>query len=146
MLFDWCHKLGNYSQFHKEWIEAIVKGVQIENIASVTLEVLQRKINSVLGVYLNEYGELVCRNRIFSTSAGLSTVSDIVKSLEAGKIVIIDTSRLIDQAELLIGSIIAGNLFWRYQNYKSTDGLQGKPVISIVIEEAPRVLGGEALA
>jgi len=114
-------------------------------VKPITLQVIQRKFNSVLGVHIQN-GELACRNKIFSTTAGATTIANIVRSLEAGKIVIIDTSRLTDKAELLVGSIIAGNIFWRYQNYKSEGILRDKPIVSVVIEEAPRVLGSESLA
>jgi DNA helicase HerA-like ATPase len=68
-----------------------------------------------------------------------------VSSLEKGKIVVIDTSRLLDQAELLIGSIVANSIFRLYQQYKSEGTLEDKPVINIIIEEAPRVLGIDVL-
>lgn len=136
-----------YNAFRNQWIEYIVNGTEIEGsgVKPITLQVIQRKFNSVLGVYILN-GVLTCRNRIFSTSAGTTTISDIVRSLESGKIVIIDTSRLTDQAELLVGSIIAGNVFWRYQHYKSEGTIRDKPIISVVIEEAPRVLSTESLA
>jgi DNA helicase HerA-like ATPase len=76
----------------------------------------------------------------------LATTREITKALEEGKKVIVDTSRLMDEAELLIGSIIASEIFHRYQNYKAEGTLEEKPVINIVIEEAPRVLGTEVLA
>ena len=49
------------------------------------------------------------------------------------------------QAELLIGSMIARKAFNRYQRYKSEGFLDDKPIVSVVIEEAPRVLGKDAL-
>lgn len=134
-----------YNQYRERWIENIVQGTEIEGIQAITVQVLQRKFNSVLGVY-NDNGEMVCRSRVFSNSAGESTIHDIVEAIESGKIVVIDTSRLLDKAELLIGAIIAGNIFRRYQNYKSEGTLDSKPVASVVLEEAPRVLGSETLA
>lgn len=136
-----------YNKFRADWIENIVRGTEIENsgIKQITLQVLQRKFNSVLGVYI-QGRELICRNQIFSATAGTTTISDIVRFLESGKTVIIDTSRLMNQAELLIGSMIAGTIFWRYQNYKSEGILEEKPIASIVIEEAPRVLGSDSLS
>lgn len=128
------------------WIENIVRGVELEGVAPRTLQVLQRKFDTVLGVYLDEAGNLQCRNRVFSDTAGTTTTRDIANSLEEGKTVVVDTSRLLDQAELLIGSIVVGEIFYRYQGYKSTGELDEKPVVSIVIEEAPRVLGADVLA
>jgi len=132
--------------FEENWIEHIVRGESLNGVADRTLQVLQRKFNTTLGVYIDESGNLQCRNRVFSNTAGETTIREIVAALEEGKIVIIDTSRLLDEAELLIGSIIVNEIFYRYQGYKSTGELDSKPVVSVVIEEAPRVLGKEVLA
>jgi len=47
--------------------------------------------------------------------------------------------------EILIGSLIANEVLERYRYYKMAGQLDMKPVISIVLEEAPRVLGKEVL-
>ena len=65
--------------------------------------------------------------------------------MEKSKAVIIDTSSLSSQVEILVGSIVASELFNRYQNYKTTGELKDKPVLSVVLEEAPSVLGKDAL-
>lgn len=130
----------------ESWIENIVRGIEIDGVAPSTLQVLRRKFDTVLGVYLDGADNLQCRNRVFSNTAGFTTTEDIARALEEGKTVIIDTSRLLDQAELLIGSIVVGEIFYRYQGYKSSGELEEKPVVSIVIEEAPRVLGADVLA
>jgi DNA helicase HerA-like ATPase len=135
-----------YNRFKDKWIENIVRGTDIEaGIASVTLEVVKRKFDSVLGVYVDDSGSFQCRSGVFSDSAGQATTKEITKALEEGKKVIIDTSRLVDQAELLIGSIVSNEIFHRYQGYKSEGSLDEKPAISVVIEEAPRVLGEDVL-
>jgi len=137
-----------YNAFNDTWIENVIRDTPLPNgvtIAPRTLGVLRRKFDSVLGIYLDDADQLQCRSKIFSDNSGETTMQDIINSLEAGKIVVIDTSRLLDQAELLIGSIIVGDIFSRYQKYKSDGRLNDKPVISIVIEEAPRVLGTNVL-
>jgi DNA helicase HerA-like ATPase len=106
--------------------------------------VLQRIIRTKLSVYQKD-GEILCQNKVFSATAGLSTVKDIVDALEGGKSVIIDTSKIGDEAELLIGSIIANEILAKYQNYKAAGQLDDKLPVSIVIEEAPRVLGADKL-
>lgn len=135
-----------HNRFQKEWIENIVRGTSVQGVAPRTLAVLQRKFDTELGVYLDDSGDLQCRNKVFSETAGTTTTTDIASALENGKIVIVDTSRLLDEAELLIGSIVANKIFHRYQAYKSTGQLDAKPIVSIVIEEAPRVLGKDVLA
>lgn len=134
------------SEYHKEyethWIEQIVLGTPMEGVAPGTLRVLQRKIRTSLGVRARD-GRLVCDTEVFSTDAGRSTVESIVKSLENGKVVVIDTSRLSDDAELLIGSIIANELLDAHKELKAIGELARQPPVSIVIEEAPRVLSSE---
>jgi DNA helicase HerA-like ATPase len=135
------------NRFGDRWIENIVRGTDIgEAVAPRTLEVLKRKFDNVLGVYIDDSGDFQCRSGVFSDTAGLATAKEIAKALEDGKKVVIDTSRLLDEAELLIGSIISGGIFHRYQAYKSEGRLEEKPVVSVVIEEAPRVLGADVLA
>lgn len=134
-----------YRRFGENWIENIVRGTEVEEVAERTLTVLRRKFDNILGVYLDDRGNFQCRSRVFSDKAGETTIRDIVRALEKGKIVIIDTSRLLDEAELLIGSIVCNEIFHRYQLYKSQGKLEEKPVVSVVIEEAPRVLGSQVI-
>lgn len=137
-----------YNQFGENWIEEMFKANKIQRVGAKTLSVLKRKFDNVLGVYIKKYEpkiELGYRSPLFrGGSAGESTVEDIIHSLEEGKTVIIDSSKLSGYEELLIGSIILEKLFLQYKNYSSSE-LREKPVISVVIEEAPRVLGAEAL-
>lgn len=134
-----------HSEFREKWIENIMCGERLEKVALSTLTVIRRKFENLLGLRSAE-GGLECRNPVFSTSGGLSTVKDISDALEAGMVVIVDTSRLMDQAELLIGAIIVREVFNRYQYYRYKGELDRKPVVSVVIEEAPRVIGGDVLA
>ena len=138
--------IRSYRQnFGQNWMLEVAKGTDIEGVNRTTRAVLQRIFRTRLGIRINEEGNLISINRIFSDSAGESTIKDIVNALENGKIVILDTSKLGDETELLVGSIIANEILERYQNYKTEGTLQEKPTVSIVIEEAPRVLGHEQL-
>lgn len=134
-----------YRENRELWIEKIILGEQIEGIHPKTLSVLQRKFRSILGITVQE-GEIMCASRVFSDSSGITTTEDIVGALESGKIVVVDTSNIGDEAELLIGSIVASKIFSKYQEYKSKGILSERPVVSIVIEEAPRVLGSDRLS
>jgi DNA helicase HerA-like ATPase len=75
----------------------------------------------------------------------MSTVQDICNKLEKGELVVLDTSSFDGAAEILIGSIIATDILARYKRYNLEGSLSNKPVISIILEEAPRVLGKEIL-
>lgn len=134
-----------YNAFKSDWLCAIVRGEQLPNVAPISLQVLQRRIDTVLGLYLDDQGSVQCRTNVFSDTLGSRTVKDILSALEAGKKVVIDTSRFTDEVELLIGSIILHEVFNNYKRYKLDGALDQKPVISVIVEEAPRVLGQDVL-
>lgn len=137
-----------YNEFSENWIEQIVSGEEtVSGVKDTTIAVLRRKFENVLGVYFDyQDQEMKFRMPLFSNSSGESTIKEIIDELEKGKIVIVDTSLLDDQAELLIGSVIAQGALYRYKRAKEQDRLKEKPTISIVIEEAPRVLSNEVLS
>ncbi len=136
--------------YHKEygdqWIEAVIleKPLSIEGLfKGDTLAVVKRRLLYLLDLdFVNN--QLFC-NGVFALNAGSTIISDIIKDLESGKIVIIDTSSFSGAVELLIGSLVAHELFNKYRYYKMEGMAKDKPVISIVLEEAPRVLGKDVL-
>ena len=114
--------------------------------AAATMMVVQRKLRLLLSLEKDENGVVFSRHEVFdSTTKGLTTVDDIVKEIEKGKVVVLDTSRLGDEAELLVGNIIATKLLQKYKDAKASGELDRKPVATIVIEEAPRVIGVDVL-
>ncbi len=145
-----------YNKYRQHWISEIAKEKDYKVLKSMgidekTAKVLKRKIETKLGVSTiadetsPDEKKVVFKSSLFvGGESGLSTISDIVDSLQQDKIVIIDSSKLSDFEELFVGSIIASNIFFKYKTYNS-EVLKDKPVISIVIEEAPRVLGRDAL-
>lgn len=134
-----------YENFKDEddgWIIKTMEKRKLQGTQDGTLEVIKRKLRTRLNIS-DKDGIIKFKSRLFSDTEGTNTIKKIVDSLEEGNTVIIDTSRLSDYEELLIGSIITEKLFYKYKSYKS-DALQEKPVISVVIEEAPRVLSNES--
>ncbi len=130
-----------YKEWGDEWIRMLFSEEQIQGVSETTRAVIQRKVKVALEIEVNDYGELYERGKIFSISEGESTIKDIYNYLEDGKIVIVDTSSLSQNLEILISSMIMNEVFTRYKRYKENGELDDKPVISVVIEEAPRVLG-----
>lgn len=113
---------------------------------AATMMVVQRKLRLLLSLEKDENGVIFSRHEVFdSTTKGLNTVEDIVKDIEQGKVVVLDTSRLGDEAELLVGNIIASKLLQKYKDAKASGEIDRKPVATIVIEEAPRVIGVDVL-
>jgi len=133
-----------YRKYGKLWIEAIAMEKPLDlNFHEGTISVVRRKILSLLNLEYSS-GQLFC-NGIFDLNSGESTVFDICNELEQSNTVIIDTSQFSGSSEILIGSIIVNEIYSRYKDYKVKGLLFDKPVISVVIEEAPRVLGKEVL-
>jgi DNA helicase HerA-like ATPase/intein/homing endonuclease len=134
-----------YKKFKQEWIRHLLAEEKIENVKfhEDTMAVVKRKLISLLGLDF-ENGQLSCEG-IFDTIAGENTISEICSELEQGKIVIIDTSYFSGAIEILVGSLITNEIFDKYKYYKRIGQLDEKPVVSIVLEEAPRVLGTKVL-
>jgi uncharacterized protein len=133
-----------YRDYGIRWIESLFLDKPIKvNFNDATINVLKRRLMYLLDIDISG-GEVFC-NGIFEFNAGEATISGICDSLESGKTIIIDTSSFSGQVELLVGSLIVTEMFNRYKSYKMQDTLGDKPVISIVLEEAPRVLGKEVL-
>ena len=133
-------------EYGDQWIESIIleKPLSIENLfKGDTLAVVKRRLLYLLDLdFVNN--QLFC-NGIFQLNAGSTIIGDITRDLESGSVVIIDTSSFAGAVELLIGSLVAHELFNKYRHYKMEGNLRDKPVISIVLEEAPRVLGKDVL-
>ena len=134
-----------HKKFGENWISHLLHEEKIENVHfhEDTMAVVKRKLISLLGLDFQN-GQLSCQG-IFDTIAGENTISEICRELEQGKIVIIDTSYFAGAIEILIGSMITTDIFDRYKYYKKQGSLDDKPVVSIVLEEAPRVLGTKVL-
>jgi hypothetical protein len=134
-----------YRKYHEEWIKALFEEKRIEGVAfhEDTIAVVKRRLISLLHLDL-EGGRFMCSG-IFDDVAGENTIADICLDLEKGRIVIIDTSYFSGSIEILLGSLITTEVFEKYKYYKKSGLLDNKPVISIVLEEAPRVLGTKVL-
>ncbi|KKK92265.1 hypothetical protein LCGC14_2704660, partial [marine sediment metagenome] len=138
-----------YRKDRKNWIQKIYEVYTIDELKKIgiqpkTIEVLRRKIGLLLKISLEDDGTLT-ENGIYSSSGYEQTTHAIIKSLSNGKTVIIDTSLLEGAEEIFIASIIVEGVFKEYKRLKFQDKLQDRPVISIVIEEAPRVIGKKVL-
>jgi DNA helicase HerA-like ATPase len=137
-----------YNRHGEKWISALMLTPEAEaeemlRVQAITAATLKRRLDIVLGIHVGADGFLKSRTHVFVTDGGESMVEDIVHQLEEGKKVLVDTSRLTDQGELIIGSIIANELLDNYKGYRTTEEADRKPVVSIVIEEAPRVLNAQ---
>jgi len=139
-----------HKKYGNKWIEAIIlekqlveKGEKDKLFREETLAVVKRQLLNLLDLEFTS-NQLFCSG-IFDLKAGESTIKDICSELEDAKTVIIDTSNFSGALEILVGSLITTEIFNKYKHYKIIGELKHKPVISVVLEEAPRVLGKEVL-
>ena len=134
-----------YARHGSKWVEALLlDGDQDDSLFKPsTLLVVRRKICNLLGLEVS--GGEVFPKGIFDNVSGKSTVRDIADDLEEAKAVVIDTSTLRGSVEMLVGNVISGEIFSRYQRYKNRGELGEKPNVSIVLEEAIRVIGADVL-
>jgi len=132
-----------YRKYGRGWVEAIVLDKEIEGFHEGTIGVLKRRMLQLLDIE-SDGGSVICRG-VFDLNAGETTIKDMVNELENSNTVIVDTSNFEGRVEILIGSMIATEILAKYKHYKVTGELDAKPVISIILEEAPRVLGKEVL-
>jgi len=138
-----------HKKYRENWISFVIKedpGEAEGDTHKASMAVLQRKIRLALSLEPDEKGNIITGNRIFDAGTkGLRIVDQIVNHIESGRIVILDTSKMGDEAELIVGNIIASRIMSRYRRYKTDGQLKNKPVVTIVIEEAPRVIGTDVL-
>lgn len=132
-----------FKRYGPKWIESIVIEKPVDGFGDATLSVLRRRLLQILDLQYKENS--LTSLGVFKLNSGESTITDICADLEKGRIVIIDTSNFSGNVEILIGSLITTEIFEKYKYYKIKGELDNKPVISIILEEAPRVLGKEVL-
>jgi hypothetical protein len=133
-----------YRDYGNKWIDSLLLEKPIKvGFNDATINVLKRRLMYLLDIDIGD-SQVFC-NGIFDFNAGEATISTVCDGLEDSKTVIIDTSSFSGQVELLVGSLIVTEMFNRYKNYKMQGNLNDKPAISIVLEEAPRVLGKDVL-
>lgn len=132
-----------HKRYGDSWITAILleKEIYVE-VKDYTRAVVKRKLITLLDLEVTD--KIIC-DGVFDIDSGLTTIADIVKELEQAKIVIIDTSSFSGNLEVMIGSMIVSETLDKYKHYKANNKLIDKPVISVVLEEAPRVLGKDVL-
>ncbi len=133
-----------YRKYRTDWIISILLEKPLDvDFNESTLNVLRRRLMGLLDCDFSN-GALYF-NGIFDIESGESTISNICKEIELSHVVVIDTSHFSNDVELLIGNLIASDIFKRYKQYKLSDEIKRKPNVSIIIEEAPRVLGKDVL-
>ena len=107
-------------------------GEETNKVTARTRYVLHRKVMLALG--------LAKTNGSFSMDSGADTIRDIVRRLDDGHVVVVDTSEMGVREEQTIGNMLAAAILDDRKRAKSNKKLPGLPPVGVVIEEAPRLL------
>jgi len=136
---------------YENWIKNIFLAPRPPGVQTVTSDALRRKIGLLLSIDYEEDEEnniddsSIHENGIYTFDGNKTILHDIEKFLKDGKTVVIDTSLFSGAEELFIATIIVEHMFREYKRLKFNDQLEAHPIISIILEEAPRVLGKNVL-
>ena len=141
---------GAFRDYKESWIKQIMilppEAYASSETMAITMSVVKRKLRLILGLDVTFQNQVESKNDVFDAGTkGMTTVDDIVNDIEQGKIVVLDTSRLGNEAEIIVGNIIASKVLEKYKDYKQKGQIERKPVVTVVIEEAPRVIGEDVL-
>jgi uncharacterized protein len=126
-----------WGRFHKDWIVR-TDAATVEDLDGIlgrgkfhpgTLNVLKRRCESIL------------RQPVIHTDAALSTTKAILGHLEAGHVVLVDTSGLFPSEELLVSAVLARSLLERHREAaRDPARFRALPPACVTLEEAQRVL------
>ncbi|MCW4008956.1 MAG: ATP-binding protein [Candidatus Bathyarchaeota archaeon] len=133
-----------YHAHGKKWLFRLLaddKPPGDNKINLATFTALKRKLESVLGLRFDAAANKFDNKlNIFVDFGGESTVADITSKVTCGSKVVVDTSDVGGETELLIGNILADEIFKFNRNAKDEGKLDSFASVCIVLEEAPRVL------
>ena len=100
-----------------------------------TINVIKRRLESIF------------RFDLVTTDQKFSITNQVISSLHAGKVVLIDTSNMFEQEELLVSTVLARAVFERNKAiYSDKERFDLLPPLLIALEEAQRVLSREKMA
>lgn len=138
-----------YRKHYNTWIETLLLAdpddVQKEyNIHPASFGVVKRRLENFLSLS-SENGVIIDQGIFSSKERGKTTLHAIAKAAQDAKTIIIDTSLFAGATEIIINSLVTSYLLDTYQKFARNGELADKPVVSLVIEEAPRVLGKDVL-
>ncbi len=103
---------------------------EFPNIHENTLKVLKRRVNAIMNM------------GVITTDPEFSVTNQVINELMDRKVVLVDTSGLAEEEELIISSAMARKVFehWKSVFTGSKEEFDGLPPVLITLEEAQRVL------
>ncbi|MBD3234671.1 MAG: DUF87 domain-containing protein [candidate division Zixibacteria bacterium] len=121
---DWLKQLDELS------IDEITEEISSSKFHETTISVLQRRAKQIFS------------QKTFHKDEKVSVTKKIIKELKLGNVVLIDLSGLSGWRELLPAAAIARQILDSYHNeFRNPGSFKTLPNVTIVLEEAQRVLG-----
>jgi uncharacterized protein len=94
-----------------------------------TINVIKRRLDNIF------------RFDLITADQRLSITNTVISSLQAGKVVLVDTSNMFEEEELLVSTVLARAIFERNKSlYGDKERFDKLPPVLIAMEEAQRVL------
>jgi len=123
--------------YRENWLESVAKA----GIPELLMLFANRSFfESTLGV-IQRRAEHILRLPFIHKDPTLTITNSIVRDLSTGKIVLVDTSNMSEQEELLISAVLTRTVFnYNKAKYQAPDEFAKTPPTLIVMEEAQRVL------
>ncbi|VVB75261.1 DNA double-strand break repair helicase HerA [Candidatus Tiddalikarchaeum anstoanum] len=141
-----------YKTYNETWIRTLIIDKPVNtiyedlkrNVGLSTLFALRRRLSYTLELNDDENGLVFTLKKRNSKSV----FEKIEKAVISGKTIIVDTSMLGSEAEKLLSAAIVSREFNLFRKTKqlNPEAFKTLPELLIVFEEAPRVLGIEALS
>jgi len=108
---------------------------------SVVVEELGGKFHEGTVNVIRRRLESIFRFDLITTDQRFSITNQVISSLEAGKVVLVDTSNMFEAEELLISTVLARAIFEHNKAlYTDRERFESLPPLLIAMEEAQRVL------
>jgi DNA helicase HerA-like ATPase len=145
---------GNGKGYGEDWIEALFDGrafaeleesnKQSDKAAATSRYTLSRKLSRLLSIDTDEsYGVFRLPRTVRKGDLdGSDFLRQVCAAVDAKKVVVVDTSNLSQDAELLLGNLLAYTLLERRMRSKQLGG--DICPAALVLEEAPRVLSRDS--
>jgi DNA helicase HerA-like ATPase len=125
-----------YSKFGSRWLDELYEK-EIDEL----VEIFNRRIQDITFSVLKRRAERIVESDIVIQSEDICYTDAIIRDLQKGKVVLIDTSGIYEYEELLVSVLIARKiLYYNKSIFKDKEKFRKIPPVLITIEEAQRVL------
>jgi DNA helicase HerA-like ATPase len=130
-----CLQTAQY-RYQDEWLNQL----KDRDVASISTDLQGRFHEGTINVIKRRL-DSIFRFDLITSDHRLSITNSVISALQAGKVVLVDTSNMLEEEELLVSTVLARALFERYKAaYGDKERFDRLPPVLIAMEEAQRVL------